>query len=125
MQKKPLKSLRKGDEDRRRGSLIRASRSGDRAYLPQLLKRLTDEHAEGNRRHVVRALGNIGGEVAVDALLRVLNNDSGLILGDAEEALGKLRCHQAIARLKSLAQSDTDWVAQKAQWALKQMQRES
>jgi HEAT repeat protein len=51
----------------------------------------------------------------------VLATESGLIAGDAAEALGKLKAEEARDQLIRQSNSKVDWVAQKCRWALKQL----
>jgi HEAT repeat protein len=91
------------------------------AYRDTLLGMLGEETDVDVRRHIVRALGNIGDDDCIPALLRILSDEQGLIVGDAAGSLGKLRAVEAVGRLKKLANSDTEWVANQSRWALKQM----
>ena len=122
MPRKKVKRLRTGNADQRRSKVIAASRSHNPIYLPQVLERLQREPEQANRRHLVRALGNIGGELAEVTLLRMLTEETGLILGDIATSLGKLGCRRAIAPLKRLASHQIPWVAQQASYALKHLQ---
>src|SRR4051812_29209464 len=96
------KHLHKGDESHRRWKIIDASRSGDASLLPQLFARLAAGETYENRRHIVRALGNIGGPRAEAKLLELLGSEGGPILGEVAQAIGKLRSRRAIPALKSL-----------------------
>ncbi|MBW3596441.1 MAG: hypothetical protein KY475_04100 [Planctomycetes bacterium] len=53
------KLLHKGDETRRRWNIIAAGHARDSSYVPQLLARLDSDETHSNKRHIVRALGNI------------------------------------------------------------------
>ena len=112
------KNLRKGNETARRLKLIDASRSRSAALLPQLLSRLDSDETVENKRHVVRALGKIGGPKAEAKLLQLLESERGLILGDVAHALGLLRVKRAAPALERLLQHRTEWVRQNAEFAL-------
>jgi HEAT repeat protein len=119
------KHLHKGDEKARRMKIIDASRNGDAALLPQLLSRLDAAETYDNKRHIVRALGNIGGPRAEQRLLELLRTHPGLILGDVAQALGKLGSRQAVPALKSLRDHEIEWVRQNANAALRRLTGES
>jgi hypothetical protein len=87
-----------------------------------LLGMLPRESDEANRRHIVRALGNLGTPDCTGVLLTIVRKQAGLIVGDAIEALGKLKAAQAIEDIRGLTKSPTDWIANKARWALKQLE---
>jgi HEAT repeat protein len=113
------KRLHKGDASIRAGKIMSASRAGDASALPQLLARLDSNETYDNKRHIVRALGNIGGSKAEVKLLELLQSQSGLMLGDIAEALGKLRSRRAIPMLKSLSDHKLEWVRQSVSRALR------
>jgi HEAT repeat protein len=115
------KHLHKGDETLRRWKIIDASRSGDASLLPQLLARLEGSETYENRRHVVRALGNIGGPRAEAKLLELLGTEQGLILGDIARALGELGCRRAANPLESLRNHESEWVRQNVTFALRRL----
>ena len=115
-------NMRSDREDERRFAIIDASCTRDRSALPHLLSLLhTDTYS--NRRHIARALGNIGGEEAQRTLFDVLNQEEGLILGDIARSLGRLRVIAALPRLRSLQDHELDWVKESARWACQEMQR--
>ncbi|MBT6156584.1 MAG: HEAT repeat domain-containing protein [Planctomycetaceae bacterium] len=117
-----LKLLHKGDEAQRLGAIIDISRSGDVRYVPQLLVRLESDETHENKRHIIRALGNIRDSRADSPLLKLFSQSSGgNILGDLARSLGQLGVHDAIPRLKELESHSNEWVRQNATWALKQM----
>ncbi len=104
---KPL--IDKGDETLRRWKIIAGSRAGDASLLPQLLARLDGgEETPENKRHIVRALGNIGGPPVEAKLLELLSSERGLILGEIAQSLGKLHSQRAAPTLKSLLDHDSD-----------------
>jgi HEAT repeat protein len=112
------KRLHKGDESIRAGKIMSASRAGDASMLPQLLARLDSNELYENKRHIVRALGNIGGSKAEAKLLELLQSQRGLMLGDIAEALGKLRSRRAVPRLRSLCDHKLEWVRHSANRAV-------
>ncbi|MBP7747485.1 MAG: HEAT repeat domain-containing protein [Phycisphaerae bacterium] len=116
-----LSDLDSEDEALRRWAAIDISKSRDATYEQELLRRFSIDPSEGVRRHIVRALGNIRSSAAVPLLLDILTNGSGLIVGDAAEALGCLREPLAREPLERLRASEIDWVRNKATWALKQL----
>lgn len=116
-----MKHLHKGDETLRRWKIIDGSRAGDMSLLPQLLARLDGEESQENRRHIIRALGNIGGTRVEARLLELLNAERGLILGDIAQALGKLGSRSAAPGLKGLLDHESEWVRQNARFALRRL----
>ena len=114
------KHLHKGDETRRRWKIIDASRTGDANLLPQLLAQLDGDESYDNKRHIIRALGNIGGSPAEDKLIGLLGSQRGLILGDIAQALGKLGSRRAVPALKGLREHEIEWVRQNVSFALRQ-----
>ena len=105
------------DEDARRVAIIEASRTADASQLPHLL-RLLERDTYANRRHIVRALGRIGGDEVVRRLLALLEAEEGLMLGDVARALGGLRVAAAAPRLRQLVGYPLAWVRDSARWAL-------
>jgi HEAT repeat protein len=116
------KRLHKGNESIRAGKIMAASRAGDANLLPQLLARLDSNETYENKRHIVRALGNVGDPKAEAKLLELLQVQRGLMLGDIAEALGKLRSRRAVPMLRSLSDHKLEWVRQCANRALKRFQ---
>lgn len=112
--------LHSADPDQRRIAIMRASRTSDASQLSALLE-LLDTDTYENRRHIVRALGNIGGADSEAKLLTLLTMESGLILGDISKSLGLLKTRAAIPRLTQLLAHSVDWINSSAKWALKQM----
>ena len=96
------KHLHEGDETLR-WKTIDASRSADASLLPQLLARLDGDETYESRRHIVRALGNIGGPRAEAKLLELLDSEPGLIIGDITRALGEIGCRRAAPPLEDFA----------------------
>jgi HEAT repeat protein len=116
------KQLDKGDETGRRSKIMAASRAGDASLLPQLLARLDDgKETYENRRHIVRALGTIGGGRVEAKLLQMLKSERGLILGEIAHALGRLRTRAALAGLKALADHEVEWVRLNVGFALRRI----
>ena len=115
------KHLHKGDETRRRWKIIDASRSGDASLLPQLRARLDGSETYENRRHIVRALGNIGGPRSEAKLIELLGRERGLILGDVARSLGEIGCHRAANPLESLRTHESEWVRQNVTFALRRL----
>ena len=116
-----VKQIQKGDENRRRWNIIDASRSRDASYVPQLLARLDSNESYENKRHIVRALGNIGDKRAEPRLLQLLDHEPGLLLGDVVRSLGQLNSQVAISRIKLLVDHHVEWVRLNAKWALERM----
>jgi HEAT repeat protein len=115
------KHLHKGNEASRRWKIIDASRAGDASLLPQLLARLDSDESYGNKRHIIRSLGNIGGTQAEVKLIGLLGSQQGLILGDIAQALGKLGSRRAVPALKGLCNHESEWVRQNISFALSQL----
>ena len=108
------------DEEQRRWAIIQASKTSDASSLPILLSLLNTDTYE-NRRHIVRALGKIGGEICQNRLLKLLYTESGLILGDIAKSLGQIRCVAALDSLANLLNHEDVWVQQNAMWAINQL----
>ena len=119
------KHLHKGDETLRRWKIIDASRAGDASLLPQLLARLDGDETYENKRHIIRALGKIGGPRAEAKLLELLGTQQGLILGDIAQALGKLGSRQAAPKLKGLCEHESAWVRQNVSFALRRLTKDT
>ena len=115
------KRLDKGDETRRRWKIIDASRSGDSSLLRQLLARLDGYETYDNKRHIVRALGNIGGPRVEQRLITLLGTERGLILGDIAHALGQIGSRPALPALKNLCDHKLEWVRQNASFAVRKL----
>lgn len=115
------KQLHKGDETHRRWKIIESSRVGDPARLPQLLARLDSDESYDNKRHIVRALGNLGGSQAEARLVRLLASEQGIILGDIAQSLGKLGSRRSVPALKSLCDHESEWVRQNVSFALRKL----
>lgn len=107
-------------EEERRFAIMEASRSRDSSKLPWLLS-LLETDTESNRRHISRALGHIGGDGAVEILLRLLDREQGLILGDIARSLGRLRVIAAVPRLQSMRSHPVAWVSESARWACEEL----
>lgn len=116
-----MKILNKGTEDDRRKKIINASKSKDKRYLPQLIGLLESDETYENKRHIIRAIGNIGELRVVDMLNELIILEKGLILGDIAEALGKLKHESSKEVLLTLQNHKLAWVSEKARWALQQI----
>ncbi len=101
--------------------IISALRDRDATLLPKLLSRLGSEETYDNKRHIVRALGNISDPQAETKLLELLESESGLILDDIANALGILGSRRAIHLLKGLRDHELEWVRQNVAFALKRL----
>ena len=123
MTRSTAKLLHTGDEQRRRWNIIAASRARDARYVPQLLARLDSDETQANKRHIVRALGNIGDMRAEPALLDLLQTAHAPILGDVILALGQLKSRRAAPFAKLLLEHDDAWVRQNAKCMQKQMDK--
>jgi HEAT repeat protein len=117
------KRLHKGDETLRRWAIIDVSRRGDKRYLDQLMARLDSDETYENKRHIVRALGNLGDSSVVDRLIKLAVGHNGLILGDIAHSLGQLRASKAKPLLEKLASHKLTWVQQNARFALDQLSK--
>jgi hypothetical protein len=109
------------DETFRRWAVIDISKHKMRDYEDVLLQRYCSEESYDLKRHIVRALGNIGGEKTCTLLVAAVRTEQGLILGEIAEAIGKLRIRDAIPDLLQLEKSPVSWVSQKARWALRRV----
>ncbi len=69
-----LKLLNIGTEDERRWKIIDTLRKADAEYLPQLHARLESNETLENKRHIIRALGNIGSREYIPVLMRFLKS---------------------------------------------------
>ena len=119
-----LANLKDENEDVRRLEIIDASKDADPNSIETLLE-IFDTETTANKRHIVRALGNIGGEKAEDKLLDLIETESGEILGDVCKSLGQLKSVRAKSILLKLLESEMQWVSQNARWALKQYENDS
>jgi HEAT repeat protein len=115
------KHLQKGDEAHRRWKIIDASRSADASLLPQLLAPLDGDESYDNKRHIVRALGNIGSPQVEEKLVGLLGSQQGLILGDVAQALGKLRARRSGPALEGVSDHESEWVRQNVNFALRRI----
>jgi len=116
------KHINQKDEDLQRADIIAVSRRADASRLGELLHLLAAKGTSyANRRHIVRALGRIGGDKAEQAILDALTRGSGLVLGDAAEAAGRLSIRAALPLLRQLTIHREDWVRQKSSWAIRRM----
>jgi HEAT repeat protein len=111
------------EEDVRRWAIIHISRNKLRQYEDKLINLLAAESGINNRRHLVRALGKIGSQRALSRIIEIIKDEEGLIVGDAAEALGRLRAAEAKTILEGLAASPIPWIANKSRWALKELAR--
>ena len=116
-----LKQLHKGNEDERRIKIIEVARRRDARYLPQLLARLDGDESLSNKRHIVRALGKIADARAERVLIRLLDTESGLMLGDFLRSLGELKSATSVPRARLLLNHESEWVRQNARWLLVQL----
>jgi len=119
-----LNKLKDKNEDVRRLEIITVSKEADANSVSTLLDIFHSETI-ANKRHIVRAFGNIGGSRVESKLLQLANSESGEILGDICRSLGQLKSEQAIPLMKKHRESDIDWVSQNATWALKQYAKDS
>ncbi|WP_158222684.1 HEAT repeat domain-containing protein [Rhodopirellula sp. MGV] len=68
---------------------------------------------------VAKSLGQIGGEAAVEALIRLTKERNPMVVFSAVNSLSKLQCDASSAVLEELTQHDNDVVAQYASDALR------
>ncbi len=113
--------LQSPSEDLRRWAIIAVSRKKMRQFEDALLGLLGNESSTSNRRHIIRALGNIGTAKSTPVLLEVLNKESGLILGDVAEAVAKLGIKDAVPMLKQLTDCGIDFVETRSKYAIKKL----
>jgi hypothetical protein len=73
--------LQDSDEDVRRFAIIHISKYKLTEHEEKLLNVLMTDPSVSNRRHVVRALGKIGSHRSVEAIMKVITSESGLIVG--------------------------------------------
>ena len=116
-----FEELKNEDEEIRRWAIINISKEKSKEALGLLLDCLHSE-TESNRRHVVRALGNIGGHDSIQKLLELIQTEKGNIMGDIAKSLGQLLVAEAKPMLEKLQFSDNQWIAQNSKWAMKQME---
>ncbi len=119
-----LTKLRDQNENVRRWEIIAVSKEADANSIDVLIEAI-DAETPANIRHIVRALGNIGGVKAERKLLALASTESGEALGDIFKALGQLKSKQAIPVLKEHHGSNIQWVSQNVRWALKQIEKDS
>ncbi len=103
------------------GRLHEITRKKNATSLKALLSLLPDE-TEANRRHIVRALGNIGGETCEARLLEMLESEKGIILGDVARSLGQIKSEAALDRLRQFLDHEIDWVKSSSRWAIRQIE---
>jgi HEAT repeat protein len=115
--------LQSADENLRRFAIIHISKERLTDFENHLVEMMATEQSYANRRHIVRALGKIGTARSIGLLLGILSEPDGLILGDAAQALGRLRVPDAVGRLQELTASRVEWIAGQARWALSQTPR--
>ena len=113
--------LQSQDEDLRRIAIIEVSRKKMRQFEDSLLFLLSNEPSISNRRHIIRALGNIGTAKSTPVLLGILSKESGLILGDVAEAVAKLGIRDAVPMLKQLTNCGIDFVKTRSKYAIKKL----
>ena len=107
------------DEFKKRIAVICVSRGKLRGYEEKLKAMLQLEKSEDLRRHIVRALGNIGSDGSIPLLMGILRTEKGLIVGDTIRALGQLKVSEARALIEPLEKSELEWVANNARWFAK------
>jgi len=111
------------DADVRRLAIIEVGKRRLTKFQDRLVRHLATEFEESNRRHIVRALGNLGSQQGAEILLKIMVQEAGLILGDAAESVGKLGFLQAEEALERLQYSPVEYIANKARWALTRLRR--
>ncbi len=116
-----LKLLNRGTEDERRWKIIDVSRTKDSRYLPQLHALLYSDETIDNKRHAIRAIGNIASIDSKAILLEMIQQEEGLILGDICRAIKALEMCEAIEFIKPLLNHKKSWVQQEAQSTLKRL----
>ncbi len=116
-----LADLDSSDEDTQRFAIIGISRKRMLEHTGKLVEILQQEIPEANRRHVVRALGNLCVAESAPHLLRMLEYETGMIAGDVAKSLGQIGVVEAIPILESLTESPILWVAEQACAALKRL----
>lgn len=106
------------NDDLRRFAIIEISRRRMNEFEDKLIHCLkSTEKNDANRRHIVRALGNIGTSTSIAAIRPILEKGEGLIVGEAAEALAKLGDKDALQTIGRLVDSPIQFVATKAKWA--------
>jgi len=113
------------DETTRRFAVISVSKKRLQEYDAKLATMLQTESSPEIRRHIVRALGNIGSRVSIPLLIEMLKKEKGLIVGDVIRSLGQLKANEACAIIEPLKNSDLEWVANNSRWFLKRMTKET
>jgi|GEM_PF-3323415 len=106
------------NDDIRRLAIIEISKRRMTELEDRLIHCLeSTEKSEANRRHIVRALGNIGSSKSIGIIRATLEKSDSLIAGEAAEALAKLGDKSALATIMRLVDSPIQFVASKAKWA--------
>jgi len=119
-----LKILSNGTEGDRRSKIITASRTKDARYVPQLIALLADKsETYSNKRHAIRALGNIRDRTAEPVLRGLLESHSGPMLGELAEAMMNLDSTASIPLLEKHRRHKEEWVRQQVARALKALNR--
>ncbi|MBX3315967.1 MAG: HEAT repeat domain-containing protein [Phycisphaeraceae bacterium] len=114
--------LSRGTEAARRSAIIACSKFRNARAVPELCRRFPLE-TPGNRRHIARALHNIGNPVAIPLLLSSLPSSRGLLRGDIIRALASLGAKEAIPHIQRAAHSSVPWVRESVVWALKRLEQ--
>src|SRR6266478_9035781 len=112
------------DDNLRRWAIIHVSSLKLTEYEEKLGECLPTANSMSNRRHIVRALGNMGGPRSIPVIRSVLESSSGLLLGEAAEALGKLGDKNALPTIENLINSPIEFVGAKALWSVRRLKGE-
>lgn len=91
----------------------------DDSVLGELVPLVEDKKYAKAREMLTLALGNMRNPLAVDVLIRLLDDDR--VVGHAAMALGKLKATAARVRLEALREHRTKWVRTEVKKALTRM----
>jgi HEAT repeat protein len=88
------------------------------------MARIAQKHKDKETRtYAIEALGRLGGEQAVDALMALLSDseESYLVRSEAAAALGDAGDRRAVDALKAIGDDEHEWIVHHAQQALSKL----
>ena len=111
------------DADRRRCAIIAVSKLRLLDYEDRLISMVETELNNDNKRHLVRALGHIGGTKSISFLSSLMGRSSGLILGDLATALSDLAAPNIRELVEPLTFSEIPFITERSRCALRKLLR--
>ena len=116
-----MADISKGAANDRGKKIIKISRAQDKSALPKLLKQLSVETSTQNKRHIVRALGKLKDKSVVPLLEKMLQSDTGEILGDISRALADIGSTASTDKISVLGNHELVWVKESVTYALRKL----